>query len=55
MENIFECLEKELIFAKAKVEVLTELIEKYKPVETQVTEEVPTDFTDETQSITSSF
>lgn len=51
--DIFECLEKELILARAKVEVITDLLEKYKPTEPQVEEtEQPFDMETETQATT---
>lgn len=52
MENIREVLEKELIYAKAKVEVIEDLICKFTPLtEPQETTEF-TDFSDETQPTT---
>jgi hypothetical protein len=52
MDNIREVLEKELIYAKAKVEVIEELMCKYAPIENPKQETEFTDFTDETQPTT---
>ena len=51
MENIRDILEKELIYAKAKVEVIEDLIEKFATAEPQETREFA-DFCDETQPTT---
>ena len=54
--DIFECLEKELILARAKVEVITDLLVKYRPTEPveEEVEETP-EITGETQPNTSIF
>ena len=52
--DIFECLEKELILARAKVEVITDLLVKYRPTEPVVEETAETpEYTGETQTNTS--
>ena len=51
MENIRDILEKELIYSKARVEVIEDLIEKFATAEPQETREFA-DFCDETQPTT---
>lgn len=55
MEQIINELANMLVEAQAKVDVITELLERFKPAEVQETEGVATDFVDETQPITSNF
>lgn len=51
MENIREILEKELIYSKARVDVIEDLMCKFAPAEPQETREFA-DFCDETQPTT---
>lgn len=55
MEKILETLKEDLIYAKAKVDVIEDLLAKFTPTETEIEEDY-TDFPDETQStVTSAF
>ena len=55
MEKILETLKEDLIYAKAKVDVIEDLLAKFTPTETEIEEDY-TDFPDETQpTVTSAF